>query len=186
VLIALIPAAGMRAACATPRGPAGLAEMHLRFVAGVSHEMRTPLAVIRGAGQNMATGVCARPRTYRALRSDDRQARGPAWETIEQVLMFAAAQNMKTHATDTVSVAGALDDAVDASFMDLPGIRNASFACGFDPELPHVLGDSAALRMAFQNLITNAARHGGAGGLGIAISAEALDIERAAHDGRCG
>jgi signal transduction histidine kinase len=38
-----------------------LAAQQVEFVAGVTHELRTPLAVIRSAGENLADGVVAEP-----------------------------------------------------------------------------------------------------------------------------
>ena len=52
-ILALLGAAGV---AARPRRPARarLARQQLEFVAGVTHELHTPLAVIRSAGQNLA------------------------------------------------------------------------------------------------------------------------------------
>lgn len=118
VLIALSFAAGCALLRYTSRSRR-LAEMQLRFVAGVSHEMRTPLAVIRGAGQNLATGVVWDREHIKQYAQMIVKHTDQLGETIEQVLMYAAAQKHETHAAETVSVEGALNDAVAASSIDL-------------------------------------------------------------------
>jgi signal transduction histidine kinase len=174
ILIAMILGAGCALVSYTLQSRR-LAVMQFRFIAGVSHEMRTPLTVIRGAGQNLAAGV------VRNRKDVDMYARmivkhaDQLGETIEQVLLFAAAKTHESHASDTVSLAGALDDAVEAASVDVAA-SGCELRVQVSPELPPVLGDAAALRKAFQNLISNAARHGGAGGW-IGVSAEPLEVD---------
>ena len=174
VLIALSFAAGCALLRYTLRSRR-LAEMQLRFVAGVSHEMRTPLAVIRGAGQNLATGVVWDREHITQYAQMIVKHADQLGETIEQVLTFAATQKRETHAAETVSVPGTLDDALEASRTDLQA-SGCEIRRQIAPGLPQVLGDPAALRRAFQNLITNAARHGGTGGW-IHISANSLKVD---------
>jgi signal transduction histidine kinase len=174
VLIALILSAGCALLHYTARSR-WLAETQLMFVAGVSHEMRTPLAVIRGAGQNLAGGVVQDLEHVRQYARMIVQHADQLGDTIEQVLMFAAAQGRETHAADTVSVGAIIEEAAQAASPDLHA-AGCELRLQIPPDLPEILGDAVDLRRAFQNLITNAARHGGAGGW-VRISAAAIEVE---------
>lgn len=58
-----------------------LAHQQIEFVAGITHELRTPLAAIRSAGQNLADGVVADPERVRRYGSlvvrEGRRLSGP-------------------------------------------------------------------------------------------------------------
>jgi signal transduction histidine kinase len=173
LLIGLLLAAG----CLLQRNTARarrLAEMQIQFVAGISHEMRTPLAVIRGAGQNLAAGVGRDPERVALYARMLVKHADQLGETIEQVLTFAAAGQQCWHAGDTVSIAAAVNDALEAASVEVEA-SGCELRLDLASDLPQVSGDSAALRRAFQNLITNAARHGRSGGW-IAVSAVPLEL----------
>jgi signal transduction histidine kinase len=149
-----------------------LAKQQMEFVAAVSHELRTPLAVIRSAADNLAEGVVhdeARIRRYGELmRTEGRRLT----EMVEQILEFAGIQSgQRGFALRPVSVAPLLHDILSAS-SGL--IEDAGLVVDFDlpADLPPVLGDEAALRRVFQNLIDNAIKYGAAGG-SIRVSARA-------------
>jgi signal transduction histidine kinase len=141
-----------------------LAKQQLEFVAAVSHELRTPLAVIRSAAENLADGVVhdeARIRRYGELmRTEGRRLT----DMVEQILEFAGIQSgQRGFALRPVGVGPLLHDIVSASSGLIEG---AGLAVEFDipGDLPPALGDEAALRRAFQNLIDNAIKYGAAGG----------------------
>ena len=70
-----------------------LAKQQVEFVAGVTHELQTPLAVIRSAGQNLADGVVDGPeqiKEYGSLvENEGRRLSG----MVDQVLEFAGLQS---------------------------------------------------------------------------------------------
>jgi signal transduction histidine kinase len=141
-----------------------LAKQQLEFVAAVSHELRTPLAVIRSAAENLADGVVhdeARIRRYGELmRTEGRRLT----DMVEQILEFAGIQSgQRGFALRPVGVGPLLHDIVSASSGLIEG---AGLAVEFDipGDLPPALGDEAALRRVFQNLIDNAIKYGAAGG----------------------
>ena len=152
-----------------------LARQQLEFVAGVTHELLTPLAAMRSAGQNLADGVVAEPaqvRRYGRLVEDE----GRRLSTmVEQVLEFAGMQTGKrSYALERTRVATVVEDALAeyASVLEEQDIRVEK---RLDDDLPEVMADAGALRRALQNLIANAVKYGarGFGDAWIGVRAEA-------------
>ena len=90
---------------------------------------------------------------------------------VEQVLEFAGAKKNPVRAP--VALDEVLREAIAAAEPDTQAAR-CDIAIEIPNTLPTVSGDAAALRRAFQNLIANAAKHGGAGGW-IGITAESTN-----------
>ncbi len=153
-----------------------LAQQQMEFVAGVTHELRTPLAVIYSAGENLADGVIAdgaQVRRYgQVIRSEGRRLA----EMVEQVLEFAGAQRGRRRLElQPVAVADLLDNTLatwQAAHTDAPQV-----ARHIAPALPQVLADESALKRALQNLLSNALKYGGADGW-IGVSAEMSETAR--------
>jgi signal transduction histidine kinase len=140
-----------------------LARQQMEFVAAVSHELRTPLAVIRSAAENLADGVVKDEEQIRKygdlVRNEGRRLTG----MVEQILEFAGIESgQRTFVLRPVALAPMLRDIVDAS-DEL--VRPAGMKIEFEIEegLPPVLGDEAALRRVFDNLIANAIKYGESG-----------------------
>lgn len=131
-----------------------LADQQLAFTAGVSHELKTPLAVIVSAGDNLAGGFVAAPervREYGALVRDE----GTRLTTmVDQVLRFAALQ---AEAMPLDRREAALDELVAKVAAGFPEMATGS--CALSPVKAAV--DAEALSVAVRNLIENAIRHGG-------------------------
>jgi signal transduction histidine kinase len=147
-----------------------LADMQFRFVAGVSHDLRTPLTAIRGAAFNLLEGVVRQPAAVaRYLRLILRNAEDLT-AMIENVLAFSASLHLNRDGRlEAIAVGDVLQHAITAM---MPEIEQA--ACGIEvniaSELPAVAGDPVAVELVFRNLIGNAARHG-VGGKWIGVSA---------------
>lgn len=138
-----------------------LAGQQMEFVAGVTHELRTPLAVIRSAGENLADGL-VRDRSqvcsYGALVRDEGRRLS---EMVEQVLELAGAESGRPPAPRRLLRVGQLVD--DALASCDPALRAAGVKVETDVPagLPSVLGDEAALGRALRNLFDNAIKYGG-------------------------
>lgn len=169
LLLGLIAAAGWALERNTSRARR-LAEMEFAFVAGVTHEFRTPLTVIRGAGHNLLSGVVKDATQRERYTKLIVQHAENLTEMVEQVLGFAGARSGGAkNAHEAVRVLDAINEGLEAAGGEIEGAR-----CEVDiqapPEIPPVMGDPVALRRAFQNLIGNAAKHGGEGGwIGITV-----------------
>lgn len=147
----------------TTRRAQELAQQQMEFVAAVSHELRTPLAVIRSAADNLADGVVhEHPQVKKygdLMRVEGRRLS----EMVEQILELAGIQSgQRSFALRPVPVVPLLHDIVRSSSTL---VDDAQLEVEFDiPDtLPPVLGDEAALRRVFQNLIGNAIKYGASG-----------------------
>jgi signal transduction histidine kinase len=151
-----------------------VAEAQFNFVSATSHELRTPLTVIRGAAHNLERGIVRTPEGVREYSNLIRTSAEQLTHMVEQVLAFAATQKTRVPlALHPLDLGRVVDEALAAvrEEIDQAGIR-VEWARGTD-EVP-VQGDAAALRRVFQNLLSNAAKHGGQGGwIGIVVEKRA-------------
>jgi len=140
-----------------------LARQQMELVAGVTHDLNTPLAAIRSAAQNLADGVVAAPdqvRRYGALieREGSRLS-----ALVAKALELAGIQSgSRVYRPEPVALAEVVGEALDASRWAL---QEGGFAVEEDvpADLPPVRADRGALQMAVQNLVDNAVKHAAAG-----------------------
>ncbi|NNF59374.1 MAG: HAMP domain-containing histidine kinase [Rhodothermaceae bacterium] len=133
-----------------------LAQQQMEFVAGVTHELRTPLAVIRSAGENLADGVVASPeqtRQYGALVRDEGQRLS---EMVESVLTLAGA-DARLPTRQRLALSDLVREAVRQTE---PVLASADVQIDLAEPLPLLNGDPTTLTLALRNLLANAARHG--------------------------
>ena len=166
-ILALL-AAAMAMLMLTTQRAQRLARQQIEFVAGVTHELHTPLTAIRSAGQNLADGVVAEPsqvRRYGALiESEGRRLS----DMVGQALEFAGIQSgRRVLHLRPVEVT----EVVDGALQDCRWLlqeRRVAVEREVEPDLPPVLADAASLRRAVQNLVENAVKYGGrAGWIGV-------------------
>jgi signal transduction histidine kinase len=134
----------------------------LEFVAGVTHELNTPVAALTSAGQNLADGIVTEPsqvsRYGTAIVKESRRLT----EMIGQVLAYGGMESRRKLAHVAVDVADVIDEAVSACRW-MADEQSIAIEMNVDRALPLVDGDAASLARAVQNLIANAIRHGAAG-----------------------
>ena len=158
--ILVVLGAAMLFLAASARKAQALARRQLELVAGVTHELLTPLAAMKSAGQNLRDGVVREaPKVERygelIVKESDRLS-----GLVGQVLSWAGLESEATTARREL-----LDPAEVAreALEDLrPGLETADFEVAFEarPGLPAVAADPAALRQALGNLIANAIKYG--------------------------
>ena len=141
-----------------------LADLQVEFVAGVSHELRSPLAVICAAGDNLAAGVVTDPaiaREYgRVVRDEGRRLA----EMVERVLDLAGTYSgHRRWRFEDTEVELVLAECLEA-LEPLARERGVGIERRIEGPLPRVRAERAALRRAVANLLQNAILHGGDGG----------------------
>ncbi|MBK9162748.1 MAG: HAMP domain-containing histidine kinase [Acidobacteria bacterium] len=135
------------------------AQKQVDFVSSVSHEFRTPLAVIYSAGENLADGIA---------RSDDQVARygelikGEGRKLtgmVEQILEFAGARSGKRRYNFVPADAGEIVREVVNECRGAIEGSPAEIEIDIAGNLPKINADSAALSLAIQNLVNNAVKY---------------------------
>jgi len=152
------------------------------FVAAISHELNTPVAALRSAGENLRDGIITDPEKLVRYGGTIVKEATRLGDILGQVMEFAGMQARQGRApAEPVDVAAVVEEAV-AQCHWLVADTPIRIETAIEPSLPAVAGDAGALTRAVQNLVANAIRHGGAGnwvgvgakreGEGIAITVE--------------
>ncbi len=125
------------------------------FVASVTHELRTPVAAMHAAAENLAQGIVideARVREYgRALLDEAQRLRG----MIDQTLFFAGLRSEGVRTREPID----LEDVAHRALLTVPEIDPARVCVRIDEGTPIWRGDRAAVESVVTNLIANAVRH---------------------------
>ena len=157
-ILLLLAAAILMTAISTRRAER-LAGQQINFVAGVTHELRTPLAIICSAGENLADGIVDSPEKVAQYGDVVHREGRRLTDMVEQVLEFAGAQSGRQHYKfRPTEVRNFIDDAVAACQAQITekGFRLETM---IEENLPPVSGDESALKRAMQNLISNAIKY---------------------------
>ena len=161
-VLALLGTAGAFLAVSAQRAQR-LARQQIEFVAGVTHEINTPLAAIRSAGQNLADGIVTEPASVRRYGQLIEREGGRLAALVAQALDFAGiASSGRAYASEPVALGPLVDEALgDLRFV----LEQGNFAVEKDvpADLPFVRGDAAALRRVITNLVANATKFAAAG-----------------------
>ena len=140
-----------------------LARREMELIAGITHELRTPLAAIGSAADNLADGVVQEPAQIRRYGSLIRGETHRLGALVAQVLDFAGtAAARRTRPPEAVDVAAILDRVLDdLRFL----IEEKGFVVerSETADLPRALADPEALRRALDNVVGNALKYGESG-----------------------
>jgi len=159
--ILLLLGAGIFMTAISTRRAERLARQQINFVAGVTHELRTPLAVICSAGDNLAHGIIDTPEKATQYGEVIYREGRRLTDMVEQVLEFAGAQSGgPRYEFRPTGVQSFIDGAVAACQAQIQE-RDFQLETLIAAEVPPVQGNGAALRRAMQNLISNAIKYDG-------------------------
>jgi signal transduction histidine kinase len=140
-----------------------LARMQMEFVAGVSHELKSPLSVICSAGDNLADGLVAGEQQVRRYGAVVRGEGRRLSRMVDKILGFAGIQSGHArYDLQPVDVSEVVAAAVAACEPDLRA-AGCTLEASLEPDLPPILADSVSLTHCLRNLIDNALAHGGEG-----------------------
>lgn len=135
------------------------AQKQVDFVSAVSHEFRTPLAVIYSAGENLTDGV-VNSETQVAQYGDLIKGEGRKLSAmVEQILEFAGARSGKRkYDFREANVREIVENALKEC---QPLLREKNFTVEKEiaENLPGIAADENALSQAIQNLIANSIKY---------------------------
>jgi len=138
-----------------------LAKRQLELVAGVSHELMTPLTGIHSAAQNLSEGVIVDPERVRRYGQLIQDESGRLTNMVEQVLSYAGIQSGR-HQVDLEPIpATNLFEAClneERAHLEAAGFE---LVCTIPTDLPAVAADREALGRAIHNLVGNALKYAG-------------------------
>jgi signal transduction histidine kinase len=135
------------------------AQRQIDFVSSVSHEFRTPLAVIYSAGENLADGVAKEEtqvsRYGNLIKGEGRKLTA----MVEQILDYAGADSgRKKYDWREQNVAEIIENAL-TECEPLLLEKGFSVEKEIAANLPNIIGDKTALSRALQNLIVNSVKY---------------------------
>jgi len=168
ILLALV----MTALAEATRRSRALALSQQEFIATITHELKTPLAVISSAAQNLSDGLIRDQKKAEQYGSMIRKEASRLGTTIEHFLLYSNTNSIGRTSPVLCDVAELVDSAL--RFTEEDRLNREFRTETVLPDKPvFISGDRVALESVFQNLVQNAIRHADAGKyLGIIVSLE--------------
>ncbi|NUT45801.1 MAG: HAMP domain-containing histidine kinase [Saccharothrix sp.] len=132
---------------------AATTELLRRFVADASHELRTPVTVIRGYAELFAAGGARAPEALARAMTRIGSESTRLGDLVDDLVLLTRLDQRAVDRTEVVDLAAVVDEAVAAGEVLRHGIGWAG-----SPRVA-VRGDAVRLRQVVDNLLTNAGRH---------------------------
>jgi len=136
-----------------------LAEMKANFVADVSHELKTPLALIRMFGETLQSGRVLSEEKRQEYYSIIARESTRLTDLIENILDFARIEaGRKDYVLEPTDVGGVVRETYEAYSEHLEH-NGFEHHISIEPSLPEVNADRGAITQAVINLINNAIKY---------------------------
>lgn len=133
-------------------------EMRKEFIANVSHELKTPIALIQGYAEGLTEGMCEDEESRNYYCEVIMDEAGKMNKMVKQLLTLTALEFGKdTPMMDTFDIAELIDDLVNSSRI-LTEQKDARVLVETDhPQ--YVVGDEFKIEEVVTNYLTNAMNH---------------------------
>ncbi len=131
-----------------------------RFVSDAGHELRTPLAAVRGYSELMRRGAGADPAAARAAAERIEAAASRMGLLVEDLLLLASLDEERPLSRDSLDLRRLVDDAVAEAATAGP---DHQWAVDGSDDGVAIVGDGVRLHQAIANLLANARAHTPAG-----------------------
>jgi signal transduction histidine kinase len=158
-LAVAVLAVGLVMMARATQAKARLAGLRSDFVSTVTHELKTPIATIRAAGDTMARGRLSGPDALKDCALLVVQESKRLTRLVDNLLAYSRVTDVtEVYTWDAIDPATLVHDV-------LGGFRQALDAGGFEvevgvpPDIPPIRGDWTACVLLFDNLVDNAIRY---------------------------
>jgi signal transduction histidine kinase len=147
-----------------------LARQQVEFVAGVTHELNTPIAALRSAGQNLADGVVDKPEQIRSYGSMITADATRLSSMVSEVLEYAGmSSGQRVYRFEPVDLSSLVEEAArEQGRSELNG--RAEIVTEIASGAVQVRGDCDALGRMIGNLVSNAVKYSGGGPVRVRLS----------------
>ena len=145
------------------RASVALASMKSDFVAAVTHELKTPVALIRLVGDTLANGRYSSPKTvqeYAGLLSVEASRLGSSIDNLLTYARYSGARAADSTERVDVEAADLVEDALQG-FRPTLATLEFELIVDLPPDLPQVCVDRPAVIQALENIIDNAIKYSG-------------------------
>ncbi len=166
------------------------AQRQVDFVSSVSHEFRTPLAVIYSAGENLSDGVIRDDGKIASYGNLIKREGKKLSQMVEQILEFAGARSgTRNYDFQKVEIKKVIEEAI-SECQSLIAENDFTIETEIAENLPEISADRRALTQAVQNLIANSIKYSngekfikisannGGGKVKISVEDKGLGIEK--------
>jgi signal transduction histidine kinase len=135
-----------------------LAQMQSDFVAHVTHQLKTPLSLLRTATETLQMDRVRSPERLAAYLATIHAEAGRLSQVVQRVLEFSRVQQRRGYEFEHVDLSALVRETVDA-FAHTLSNQHFSFDVQQDGPAPIVMADPAALEQVLVNLLDNAVKY---------------------------
>ena len=172
-LAIVVFAAGLVMTARATQAHARLAALRSDFVSAVTHELKTPIATIRAAGDTMARGRVNGPEALRDYAHLVVQESRRLTRLVDNLLAYSRVTDVTEIYTWAAIDPAALVREVLGGFSRVVETLGVEVHVDVPEDIPAVRGDWTACVLLFDNIVDNALRYAAAGRrLGLRVRAE--------------